>query len=350
MIRYKPILQRRHIRWSDRRPWRALFPPLCALSVWALLFPSLTPVQATQTHPELDVASYESELASIAESIKHPELIAPLRKSLPRTWQVRVDDKSVQVPTDWLSAGLKTLEEEPAKSASVSQELTSRLLAMRQAAAALEHGSNPTNLDTAHSELDKILGAREFAAAQGPSQWDMWKARMARWISEQIYKILRRLHLGAKAGNALAWIIVGIAFLALCYWVWKTLSAPSRKREAPVAVAMRSDDPRQWALEALAAADRGDYREAVHCAYWAAVVHLETRGVLKRDRARTPRESLRLLDPHPVQQNLLRDFTRRFELIWYGYRPASADDWSEARSHLEKMGCLRPSTPATANS
>jgi hypothetical protein len=88
----------------------------------------------------------------------------------------------------------------------------------------------------------------------------------------------------------------------------------------------------------------------VHCAYWAAVVHLETLGVLKRDRARTPRESLRLLDRHPNEQNLLREFTRRFELIWYGYRPASASDWSEARSHLEKMGCLTPSTAATANS
>jgi hypothetical protein len=117
-----------------------------------------------------------------------------------------------------------------------------------------------------------------------------------------------------------------------------------------VEVAAPSDDPRQWARDALAAADRGDYREAVHCAYWAAVVHLETLGVLKRDRARTPRESLRSLDPHPNEQDLLREFTRRFELIWYGYRPASANDWSEARSHLEKMGCLTPSTPATANS
>ncbi|HEY1860025.1 MAG TPA: DUF4129 domain-containing protein, partial [Gemmataceae bacterium] len=109
-------------------------------------------------------------------------------------------------------------------------------------------------------------------------------------------------------------------------------------------------EAREWASDALAAAERGDYREAVHCAYWAAVVRLETLGLLKRDRARTPRESLRNLDPHPTEQRLLREFTRHFELIWYGYRPASAQDWSEARAHLEKMGCLTPSTPATANS
>jgi hypothetical protein len=72
--------------------------------------------------------------------------------------------------------------------------------------------------------------------------------------------------------------------------------------------------------------------------------------LLKRDRARTPRESLHLLERNPVEQKLLREFTRHFELIWYGYRPASAQDWSDARAHLEKMGCLTASTAATANS
>jgi hypothetical protein len=322
-----------------------------ALMGCALLLPATGTAQTTPTSAELDVASYESELERIAESVKHPEQIPELRKSLPRAWPVRVGDKSIQVPTDWLASDLKKLEEDPAKYASVSREVSLRLGAMRQAAEGLERGTaSPVNLDAAHTRLDKILSGREFSAAQGPSQLDILKARIARWLSQQIYKILQRLHLGAKAGNALAWIIVGLAFLALCYWVWKTLLPATGKRETSAEAARESDDPREWAREALAAADRGDYREAVHCAYWAAVVHLETLGVLKRDRARTPRESLCLLDPHPNEQNLLREFTRRFELIWYGYRPASASDWSEARTHLEKMGCLTPSTAATANS
>jgi len=321
---------------------------MCALI--ALSYPSLAPAQANQPQTELDVASYESELSRITEAIKHPEGIPQLRKSLPRNWRVRVGDKTVEVSTAWLAADLKKIEEDPAKSSSLSQEVNTRLVAMRKAAEGLERGTPPVNLDVAHTQLDKILSGREFGSPQGPSQLDILKARIARWISDLLYKILRRLHLGAKAGNALAWIIVGIAFLALGYWVWKTLSSSTRKRDIAEVAAAESNDPREWARDALAAADHGDYREAVHCAYWAAVVHLETLGVLKRDRARTPRESLCLLDPHPTEQNLLREFTRRFELIWYGYRPASANDWSEARSHLEKMGCLTPSTPATANS
>jgi hypothetical protein len=273
-----------------------------------------------------------------------------LRQSLPRAWTVRVGDQTVDVSTTWLASNLKKLDENPEDSAHLSQEVMVRLAVMRKAAVVLENGAAQSGVDGAQNKLNKILSAREFGAAQGPSQWDLLKARITRWISRQIYKILSRLHLGAKAGNALAWIIVGIAFLALSYWVWKTLAAPRKNLPAAVEAATPPDDPRQWARDALAAADRSDYREAVHCAYWAAVVHLETLGVLKRDRARTHRESLRLLDPHPNEQNLLREFTQRFELIWYGYRPASASDWSEARSHLEKIGCLTASTPATANS
>jgi hypothetical protein len=336
---------------TGRRYRSPRFPGLVALAACTLLLlPAAASAQSTHAPAELDIPAYEVELGRIAESLRDTEQIPQLRKSLPRAWTVRVGDQSVQVPTGWLASDLKKIEEDPANSPHVSQEVTSRLVAMRNMATALEHGSSPANLDVAHTKIDKILSAREFGAAQGPSQWDLLKARIARWVGLQIYKLLSRLHLGAKAGNALAWIIVGVAFLALVYWVWKTLSPKNRRPATSVEVATESSDQRHWALDALAAADRGDYREAVHCAYWAAVVHLEALGVLKRDRARTPRESLRLLDPHPNEQDLLREFTRRFELIWYGYRPASANDWSEARSNLEKMGCLTPSTPATVNS
>jgi Domain of unknown function (DUF4129) len=328
---------------------------LLALGCWiALLAATSRSAQPATTEPpatrELDVPAYAAELNRCADALKHPEQIHQLRESLPRVWTVRVDDQRVEVSTAWLASDAKSLEDDPSKSALLLPQIESRLSAMRTSAAALERGSQPPNFDTARTQMDRILREREFGAAQGPSPWELLRARIARWIGENIFKLLSRLHLGAKPGNALAWGILGVAFLALCYWIWKAVSAPNRRRETPVDVANSSDDPRQWAPDALAAADCGDYREAVHCAYWAAVVHLETLSVLKRDRARTPRESLRLLDPHPTEQNLLREFTRRFELIWYGYRPASANDWSEARSHLEKMGCLTPSTPATASS
>jgi hypothetical protein len=305
-------------------------------------------IQAQQSARELDLLAYEAELDRCARSLRHTEEIPALRKSLPRTWLVRSGDDRFEVSTEWLASSLQKWEHDPAKLA--LHDMEARLSAMRKAAGELEAESPQMALTVARDHLEKILNGREFAGVHGPSQWEIWKARAARWIAERVYRLLSRLHLGATAGNALAWIIVSLAFIALCSWAWQTLSRISRVPSPPAAPSADSADSRLWARDALAAAERGDYREAVHCAYWAAVVHLEGLGLLKRDRSRTPRESLRLLDPHPNQQKLLREFTGHFELIWYGYRPASADDWTDARNHLEKMGCLTPSTVATANS
>jgi hypothetical protein len=325
---------------------------LLAIASCAAFFPAATAARTPQNQPqsatELDLSAYEAELDRCADAIKRPQEIPQLRKSLPRTWLVRTGNDRIEVSTEWLAASLHGLERDPAKPA--SREIELRLSAMRKAATEMENGSQDTSPSIAREHLEKILQRREFAGVQGPSQLEIWKAHIARWLSEKVYRLLSRLHLGATAGNVLAWIVVGLAFLVLCYWVWQSLARVSRVLPAPTDVPLDAIDSRMWAKDALAAAARGDYREAVHCAYWAAVVHLEGLGVLKRDRARTPRESLRLLDPHPNEQKLLREFTRHFELIWYGYRPASAEDWSDARTHLEKMGCLTPSTAATANS
>jgi hypothetical protein len=214
----------------------------------------------------------------------------------------------------------------------------------------MEAASQQPFLDSARDHYNKIMQRSEFAGEQGPSEWERAWVKIGQWISEQILKAMRALHLGGSSGNVIAWIVVGLAFLALAYFVYRNLAGRSPLPQVPAEVSVDLADSRQWARDALAAAERGDYREAVHCAYWATIVRVETLGLLKRDRARTPRESLRLLDPHPSEQKLLREFTRHFELIWYGYRPASAQDWSDARTHLEKMGCLTPSTLATANS
>jgi hypothetical protein len=309
------------------------------------------PEKPGQLSLDLDLPSYEAELDRCAAAVKQPGEMDALRKSLPRVWFVRTPDGGrVNVSTAWLSQRFEKLDQGHGTSTDEVRGIESRLGAMRRAATELESASTQPFPRDARDRFERILRRREFAGEHGPSQLDLLKARISRWITEQILKLFSHLHLGAAAGNALAWTIVGLAFLALCLWVFRSLTGRSRLVDTSTAGAAEATDSRLWAKEALAAAERGDYREAVHCAYWAAVVHLESLGLLKHDHARTPRESLRLLDPHPNEQKLLREFTYVFELIWYGYRPASAADWRNARAHLEKMGCLIPLTAATANS
>src|ERR1700730_6673930 len=109
MLKNKPT-PRRFRRCSGRRPWRALCPVICALVGFVLSCPSPASAQANQPQTELDVTGYESELDRIAESVQHPDRIPQLRKSLPRTWPVRVGNKTIEVPTAWLAADLKKMD------------------------------------------------------------------------------------------------------------------------------------------------------------------------------------------------------------------------------------------------
>jgi Domain of unknown function (DUF4129) len=297
-----------------------------------------------------DLAAYKAELDRCAESIRQGESVARLRESLPRNWVVQSQQSRAVVPTDWLSSQLLQAEHNPAKSKAILHDVQRRLAAMRQAATELENGSSRVNTESARSHLDSILRRREFAQANGPSEAELLQARIARWIEERIIRLLSLFHISRTAGNLVTWSVVAVAFAVLCYWVWQNVSRSLRNAAPAAQHTAAVDESRQWAKDAFAAAEHGDYREAVHCAYWASIVHLEGLGLLKRDHARTPRESLRLLEPHPNERQSLGDFTQNFELIWYGYRPASPEDWTNARMHLEKMGCLTRSTPATANS
>ena len=332
---------------------RAIF--LLSMQCAAILLVAPVSFAAQQTvasagAPEYDLKAYELELDRCAESVKNPNELHQLRGSLAPAWYVRVRNSRIEVSTEPITSELRKLEVRPEDAAKIIRDLNSRLTAMRTAAAALEDAGLRENAEAARVRLDKILARKEFQGAKGPSASDLLLARINRWIVEKLARLFMRLHISAKTGNALAWGVIILAFLSLCYMVWRWLSGKPRIAENVPAAKAAPSDARHWVEEALAAAERGDFREAIHCAYWAAVAKLEDINVLARDRARTPRESLRLLEHHPNEERMLRGLTTHFELIWYGYRPASPNDWFRAKEELEKMGCLRASTAPTANS
>ena len=208
----------------------------------------------------------------------------------------------------------------------------------------------PTELDTARKNLSEIFARREFRGLSGPSLWEQWKQRIERWLLTKLAALLRLLHVNGAVGSAFAWGVIALSFVLLAYSVWRNLARRTRKASMQIEPTSSPDQSRGWAEEALAAADRGDYREAIRCGYWAAVTRLEDVGILTYDRSHTPRELLRLLHSHPREQTWLSELTGRFEAVWYGYRPASAADWYSARAQLEQMACFKSSTAVTASS
>ncbi|MGB9435625.1 MAG: DUF4129 domain-containing protein [Candidatus Acidiferrum sp.] len=338
-------------RWGVGSEMRSRVLVLAVLIAFWLPCGAQTPAgdDASPAAPsEFDLQSYQRELSHIEEASKNPQKIPELRRSLPEVWTVRDGGYTYSVPTEEISDALRQIEHDPKRGA--AGQLETRLKAMCQQAEQLAKSPFRTNSAEAELKLKKILDRGEFQAASGPSAWDLMRARINRWIFEHLLKLLRLLHISQKTGNAIAWGIIFLAVVLVFYSLYRWLRKSAKEMSFRAEVEPTASDARHWAQEALTAADRGDFREAIHSAYWASVAHLEDIHLLPRDRARTPRESLRLLDRHPKEQGLLQTLTRSFELIWYGYRPVSAAEWAGTKEQLEKMGCLQASIAPTVPS
>jgi Domain of unknown function (DUF4129) len=299
----------------------------------------------------LSLREYISQLERCSAVLAHvesdPSALHSLRLSLPTNWVVRAGDQSFTVSTDWLTDDLSEIEGHPHQSSGTLAQLRQRLAAYRKAAQALNAPPAPPGIEQSRARLNGILAAKEFRAVQAPSWLNVQRARLFRWIALQWEKIFSRFGLSRSIGNLIAWIVIALAALLILLWTARAFlrggsGAEMLLREA----AAVGRNWQYWLREARSAAARSDYRSAIHAAYWAAVVHLEETKTLTEDRSRTPRESLRLLRRDSTEYAPLSRLTRRFELVWYGYRPATEADWSDAVQQLETLGCLRPSTAA----
>jgi Domain of unknown function (DUF4129) len=311
-------------------------------------------VRAQEQTGTLDLHSYEAELerySTLIEQAKNrPAEIARIRASLPLGWNVEGGGAEFHVSAAPIASALLDLQSHPQNAAELASGIEVRLREMRQSAIEME-ATTAASDRAARDDLKQIFARRDFSGLRGPTQWEIWEERIAEWLTSLFLRLVSKLHIGAKTGNLIAWALVAVAFAGVCFWLYRTLSRSTKTDEAVAnAAPPTASDAREWVRDTLAAAERGDFREAVHCSYWAAIARLEDLKLLRRDRSRTPRESLRLLDSHPSEQTSLRSLTRHFELIWYGYRPASEADWSEAKTLLERIGCLAGSTAPTASS
>jgi Domain of unknown function (DUF4129) len=294
----------------------------------------------------LTLQEYIAELDHCAASLNGSPVdsraVHELRTTLPAKWIVTTGNARYAIGTEWLSGALSSIETDPSASNSVLAPTRQKLEALRQEAQSLVD-SIETQQSAAQSRnrLNAILSAREFRGQPGPTWLDVWKQRIRDWIDRQLERIFGRVP-GRKIGNWVAWIVVILGGLLLLFWTLRFLMHAGQHSEMDLSGATPvGRDWRRWLREAREAAGRGDYRTAIHAAYWAAIVRMEELKALPEDRARTPRESLKLIDRGSVAYAPLLQLTRRFELVWYGYRAATAADWADAAQQLETLGCPR---------
>jgi hypothetical protein len=326
-----------------------------------VLFPAASFCQAAASSPSngqaLSVREYVAELdrcsAVLNGSQRDGVAIRQLREELPSEWTVKDGSQTFTVKTGWLAGALAVFESNAKPGTPVVKEARERLAALRQTAEGLADSSRRSTPDLTKSraQLDHILNTKEFqSGAHGPSWLDTLKARIYSWIWDHLEKLFKHIGVSRSISSMIAWILVAVSFLVLAFWAVRFFVRGSAPGMDIKGASRPGHDWRDWLREARGAAERGDYRAAIHAAYWAAVARLEDTNLLPQDRSRTPRESLRLIRQESAEYAPLAQLTRRFELVWYGYRVATATDWGDAMEQLERLGCLRSSTPAIAAS
>ncbi|HEY0797474.1 MAG TPA: DUF4129 domain-containing protein [Acidisarcina sp.] len=197
----------------------------------------------------------------------------------------------------------------------------------------------PPDHQKQHKQIESILAEQEFDQIEHPSAWDRAVEAFQNWINNLFSRLPSRA--GSKWVLLIfEWGLVIAAATGLAWWLiqgsrrehWRLESANGPRAGAP---SLR--DWKVWVADAEALAAAGQWREAVHMIYWAAISRLESRGIWPVDRARTPREYLALIAASDPRRNDLTLLTRGFERIWYGYRAAAEPEYRSARQLLEKL-------------
>ncbi len=326
--------------------------PVARLAILiCMLVAPLAPIAAHMASQQLSLEEYIFDLdkcsAILASSGNNPTVLRTLRMSLPSRWIVSAGHQTYSVSTDWLADGLARTETARQGDSAALQQTQQEIAVHRDAAQALAAPVSLQSLDRSRAKLNHILDSKEFQAIHGPTWFEILRARFYDWIWRQLGKLFGRLRGGRAIGNVIAWIVIALAALLLIVWAVRASMRTGIRPEMDLrGAAGAGKDSVFWLREARAAAARGDYRAAIHAAYWAAIARLEEMKALPEDRSRTPRESLRLIRRESADYAPLSQLTRRFELVWYGYRSADSADWSDAMKQLETLGCLRSSIPA----
>jgi Domain of unknown function (DUF4129) len=339
---------------------------------------------ADAAHP-MSIGEYRAELKRVEKAIEdqrdhstpaagHAET---LKTEIPDVWFVEAQGQRYEVPTSELKFTLADNAGRAAERVVVLNADIDRIHALEEEANKLESTSPEASQDSARAKLEEILSRKEFNQAHEKKSWlgELWD-KLLRWLVNLLDRLFNVIRGNKPVRSIVLYGVIVVGFFALVWILVRVLGGVARREnlrlEAPAFPVKTSG---QWVREATAAAARGDYREAIHCGYWAGVYRLAEMGIWELEQSRTPREYLRLLSARPredaafgaslgsssvtgavlpdpatraARAQALSALTRSFESVWYADEPATQQDFVSAVAHLEKLECRLPSTAPTA--
>ncbi len=291
---------------------------------------STGPLASAEYRAELDrLLTATQQLDSSGGSTPQP------LHDLPESWHIRADQREFDVSTEGLKRDVRRYDKE--NSGANATAIRTRLEGLR--ADFDGYDKPPTDASANRNAVTSILARPEFRNVRGPTRLDRLKERLLASTLHFLGRIFRSSAI-PLIGKFFIYGLIAVAVLALGYVAYRSIWLGNRVESVvPKDLPVSAKEWAIWLAEARAAAAKGEWRDAIHLAYWAGISFLERQGHWKPDRARTPREYLRLLSSASEHRETLTGLTRIFELAWYAKRGANEASFSQTLAALEKLGC-----------
>ena len=304
-----------------------------------LIAPGVPFAQLASATAPLTVQAYvrtlDTALATVREIKVDPQKAEDLAQSLPSAWLVEADGRSFEISTDTIRQDLDIWQRK--RDDASLDSILRHIETLRYEAAAYE--TPMPDPVSRRALLKNILSRSEFRNVHGQN----WLDRLKQQLTDLLIRLLGRAFSSSVipvVSNILVYGLIVIAAFALAYWMYRSVRGGARVETImPTAVPVSAKEWPLWLAEARAAAARGEWRDAIHLAYWGGISFLEAQGAWRPDLARTPREYLRLLPATDNHHAALRALTMRLEAIWYGMQTAGAAGFAQTIAELERLGC-----------
>jgi hypothetical protein len=293
---------------------------------------------------ELTVAEYRAQLGQLLVAAQQLDSsgapISPALKELPEVWHVRTEQtgaeqKDFEIPTEGLRRDIHRFEQE--RSSTNATAVRSRIQALRNDLDSFD--ATPPDVSSQRARLTALLARREFSDVHGPTFTDRLKQKLVAMILRALEFLFRSSAI-PTVSKFFVYGLIGLAVLALGFVAYRQIWSASEQEGFVLAdIPVSAKSWALWLAEAQAAAKQHNWREAIHLAYWAGISFLERQGTWRPDRARTPREYLKLLSNASEHRETLAALTRIFELAWYAKREADAEAFARTLKALESLGC-----------
>ncbi|HWT04109.1 MAG TPA: DUF4129 domain-containing protein [Pyrinomonadaceae bacterium] len=281
---------------------------------------------------------------------------ARVRRLVPTDEVIRWDGRRVRVNNSWLEAEAQAFEKLPAgdfQRAQLLARVHERLMALEERLDELGGGGGTAAGATKEQEkarLESILRRKEFDTTPPEKSWlaRLWE-NIKRWWNN-LFSGGSSVQPGQTSSLSLVamFLVFGIAGALLGYVLWKFLPFFVRRREGRLKPEDRGARvvlgeklaPGQTAADILAEAEalarRGEVRAAIRKGYVALLCELGDRKVITLAQHKTNHDYLRAVREKRPLLKEMQKLTASFENHWYGFAPATPEDWTAFRSGYQQ--------------